>query len=113
MGVGVLIKHFPARQAGSFYSEPQRTVCVPLYGGILLNQRLLEIRVLLCRKGRWVNYLTLQRFWSGSGTDSHRAWGAGGGMLAWLAGGQPLEQEALALDPHPQPTPCPSHFGTT
>lgn len=50
---GMLIKHFLAGQAGSCYSEPQRTVHIPLHKGILPYQRLLEIRVLFCRwRGR-------------------------------------------------------------
>lgn len=46
MGKGKLIKHFLAGQAGSHYSEPQRTVHILLFKLILLYQRLLEIRVL-------------------------------------------------------------------
>lgn len=45
VGWGMLIKHFLAGQAGSRYSEPQRAVHILLLEGILLYQRLFEIRV--------------------------------------------------------------------
>lgn len=59
---GILIKHFLAGQAGSRYSEPQRTVHIPLLEGIPLYQRVPEIRALLCTMGRQITCLVHQAF---------------------------------------------------
>lgn len=95
-----LIKHFLAGQAGSYYSAPQRTVHVPLFEGILQDQRCVTSEsYCVGRRGRSLVWSASHR---GNDTDPHRTdvWT---GVPALLSGSQCSETEsALNLEPGPR-----------